>query len=74
MGAVIFNSGALSSTFFVRFFGAYLLVLGVSSLIYGAHNRNQKIEDHVARVEAAKAKKALKAAKKPTKKASSKKK
>lgn len=74
MGAVIFNSGALSSTFFVRFFGAYLLVLGISSLIYGAHNRNQKIEDHVARVEAAKARKALKATKKPTKKASSKKK
>lgn len=57
MGIVIFNAGALSSTTFIRFFGAYLLVLGISSLIYGIHNHSQKIEDRVARSEAAKARK-----------------
>lgn len=49
MGIVIFNS----DDFFVRFFGAYLLVLGSCSLFYGVHNRAQKIEDSEARKEAA---------------------
>lgn len=49
MGIVIFNSGE----FFIRFFGAYLFALGVCSLIYGVHNRAQKIEDKEARVESA---------------------
>ncbi|MBQ2660267.1 DUF308 domain-containing protein [Candidatus Saccharibacteria bacterium] len=57
MGIVIFNANVLASTTFIRFFGAYLLVLGISSLIYGIHNRSQKIEDHVARLEAAKSRK-----------------
>ena len=84
MGIVNFNSGNFSVSYFIRFFGAYLLVLGVSCLVYSAHNRNQKIEDHEARLEAAKAKKSAKAAKttkatksakaKSTKKASAKKK
>lgn len=43
-GIVILNSGHLGGNNFVRFFGAYLLILGVSSLIYGAHNRTQQIE------------------------------
>ncbi len=73
MGIVTFNSGNFESSFFIRFFGAYLLVLGVSCLFYSMHNRNQKIEDHVARVEAAKEKKSKKAAK-PAKKTSTKKK
>lgn len=53
-GIVISNSGHLQNIDFVRFFGAYLLILGVASLIYGAHNRTQKLEDREARLEAAK--------------------
>ena len=58
----IFNSGHLANVDFMRFFGAYMMILGVSSLIYSAHNRDQQREDRVARSEAAKEKK-------PTKKA-----
>ncbi len=43
-GFVIFNSGRLTSIDFVRFFGAYMLILGVCSLIYGVANRVQKHE------------------------------
>ena len=49
MGIVVFNS----SEFFVRFFGAYLFALGICSLIYGVHNRSQKMEDKAARKETA---------------------
>ena len=63
MGIVTFNAGNFESSFFIRFFGAYLLILGACSLIYAIDNRNQKLEDSAARAEAAKAKKALKAAK-----------
>lgn len=56
MGIVIFNSGHLSSAF-LGFFGAYLLIFGISSLIYGVHNKAQKTEDHIARVEAAQSRK-----------------
>jgi len=66
MGIVILNSG----DYFVRFFGVYLLILGICSLFYGVHNRAQRQEDRVARREsaalAAKArKKAAKSSKKP---------
>lgn len=54
-GFVIFNSGHLQNIDFIRFFGAYMLILGVGSLIYGVHNREQKIEDQTARSEAARA-------------------
>ena len=53
-GIAIFNSGHLANVDFMRFFGAYMMILGVSSLIYGAHNREQQREDRVARSEAAK--------------------
>lgn len=53
-GIVIFNSGHLANVDFVRFFGAYMLILGVSSLIYSVHNRDQQREDRIARREAAK--------------------
>lgn len=52
-GFVILNAGTLSDLTFVRFFGAYLLIVGVTSMVYGVHNRAQKVEDHVARKEAA---------------------
>jgi len=51
IGAVIINSGRFEISTFLRFFGAYMLIVGVTSLIYGAHNRNQEIEDRVARKE-----------------------
>lgn len=65
-GFIIFNSGHLPNIDFVRFFGAYMLILGVASLIYGVHNRSQQLEDREARSEASK--KAL-AARRKTKQA-----
>lgn len=52
MGLVVFNSGNMGLTDFVRFFGAYMMVLGVGSLVYGVHNRDQKLDDLSARREA----------------------
>lgn len=52
MGFVILNAGSFELMTFVRFFGAYLLVVGVTSMVYGVHNRAQKVEDKVARSEA----------------------
>lgn len=54
MGLVILNSGPFEVLTFLRFFGAYMLVVGVTSLIYGVHNRSQGVEDSVARSEARK--------------------
>lgn len=56
MGIVILNSGE----YFIRFFGVYLLIFGLTGLIYGVHNRAQQIEDSIARSEAAKKKKTTK--------------
>lgn len=67
MGFVILNAGNFEIMTFIRFFGSYMLIVGVCSLIYGVHNRSQNIEDKVARSEAAK-KPAKKSAKKPSKK------
>lgn len=52
MGFVILNAGEFDIMTFIRFFGAYMLVVGVSSMIYGVHNRSQDIEDKIARREA----------------------
>lgn len=51
MGVVILNSGNFEATTFLRFFGAYMLVVGVTSMIYGIHNHSQKVEDRIARSE-----------------------
>ena len=67
MGIVILNAGEFEITIFFRFFGAYMLIVGVTSLIYGVHNRSQDIEDTVARSQALKGKK-----KKSTRKSSKK--
>lgn len=56
IGAVIINSGDFELTTFIRFFGAYMLLVGASSLIYGVHNRAQNIEDIIARSQSAKKK------------------
>ncbi len=57
MGAVIINAGNFEITTFLRFFGVYMLVVGITSLIYGVHNRSQNIEDKVARKQARRKKK-----------------
>ena len=49
IGLVILNAGGFEITTFMRFFGVYMLIVGVTSMIYGAHNRAQGIEDKVAR-------------------------
>jgi len=51
MGFVILNAGNFEVMTFIRFFGAYMLVVGVTSMIYGVHNRSQEVEDRVARKE-----------------------
>ena len=54
IGLVILNAGGFEAVTFMRFFGAYMLIVGVTSMIYGAHNRAQGIEDKVARSQARK--------------------
>lgn len=49
IGVAILNAGALEITTFIRFFGTYMLIVGTTSLIYGVHNRQQNIEDRIAR-------------------------
>ena len=53
MGFVIFNAGSFEILTFIRFFGSYMLIVGVCSLIYGVHNRAQNTEDKIARKESA---------------------
>ncbi len=60
MGAVIINAGDFEVMTFIRFFGAYMLIVSVTSLIYGVHNRAQNVEDKVARREAKTQKKTTK--------------
>ena len=67
MGLVIINAGSFELMTFIRFFGAYMLIVGVTSLIYGVHNRSQDAEDTIARKADAK-KSAKKSTKKSTKK------
>lgn len=54
IGLVILNAGDFEVSTFIRFFGAYMLLVGVTSLIYGVHNREQNIEDKQARSQARK--------------------
>ena len=64
MGIVIINAGEFEMMTFLRFFGAYMLIVGVTSLIYGVHNRSQDIEDKTARKQIVRKKTAKKATKK----------
>lgn len=73
MSFVILNAGDFEISIFIRFFGAYMLIVGVCSFIYGVHNRAQDIEDKTARSEIMKKIAAKKATKKaPAKKTSTK--
>ncbi|MBR3254403.1 DUF308 domain-containing protein [Candidatus Saccharibacteria bacterium] len=56
VGFVILNAGNFELMTFIRFFGVYMLIVGVTSMIYGVHNRSQNIEDKIARSESAKKK------------------
>lgn len=67
IGLFILNSGELETTTFIRFFGAYMLIVGITSLIYGVHNRTQKKEDTFARSKAAIKKVARKTSKRKSK-------
>jgi uncharacterized membrane protein HdeD (DUF308 family) len=68
MGFVILNAGSFEVMTFIRFFGSYLLIVGVTSMVYGVHNRSQNVEDRIARSEAAKKKVVQKSVKKHTRK------
>lgn len=57
MGIVIINAGEFEMMTFLRFFGAYMLIVGVTSLIYGVHNRSQEMEDKTARKQVVRKKK-----------------
>lgn len=67
MGIVILNAGEFEIMTFIRFFGAYMLIVGVTSMIYGVHNRAQNIEDKIARSQARKSKTTKKTTKKAKK-------
>ena len=64
MGIVILNAGSFEVMTFIRFFGAYLIIVGVTSAIYGVHNRAQDIEDKIARSQSARKKSSKKSSKK----------
>ena len=74
MGLVILNCGQLTdTTTFIRFFGSYIFVSGITNLIYGIHNREQKLTSIADRAMSRKSakkstKKSTKPAKKPAKK------
>lgn len=72
IGIVILNAGEFEITTFIRFFGAYMMIVGATSLIYGVHNREQDVEDKIARRQSAH--RIKKTVKKSTKKSTSKKK
>ena len=66
MGAVILNAGTFEVMTFIRFFGSYMLIVAVASLIYGVHNRAQNTEDIIARREVASSAKVVKKSGKKT--------
>lgn len=60
IGFVILNSGNFELMTFVRFFGVYMLIVGIISMIYGVHNHSQGVEDSIARSQSARKKVARK--------------
>ncbi len=48
-GFGILNAGGFEFMAFSRFFGAYTMIVGITSLIYAVHNRSQDLEDREAR-------------------------
>ena len=59
IGIVILNSGDfVSQTAFLKFFGSYMMIYGITNLFYGIHNRNElkEIKDEQAKKRQARAK------------------
>lgn len=51
IGFVILNSGNfLNQTVFLKFFGTYMMIYGITNLFYGIHNRNVMAEDKRLRI------------------------
>ena len=67
MSFVILNAGSFELPTFIRFFGVYAIIVGVTSMIYGVHNKAQLTEDSTARKEAAKTASKKRAASKKSK-------
>lgn len=45
IGVAILNSGGfVDATTFIKFFGAYMMIYGITNLFYGVHNRNELAE------------------------------
>ena len=45
IGVVILNAGAfVDPTTFIKFFGSFMMIYGVTNLFYGIHNRNELAE------------------------------
>ena len=57
LGFVIFNAGHLSESTFIQIFGTYMMVLGLTNVVYGVHSKNEKIEAKSARCAKSKKKK-----------------
>ncbi len=52
IGVAILNSGNfMASTTFIKFFGSYMMIYGVTNLFYGVHNRNELKEQKEERAE-----------------------
>ena len=57
IGVVTLNAGKFEMMAFFRFFGTYILMVGITSLIYGVHNRDQGLTYQEELAEAREAKK-----------------
>ncbi len=52
IGIAILNSGNfMDNTTFIKFFGSYMMIYGVTNLFYGVHNRNELKEQKEERAE-----------------------
>ena len=44
IGIVVVNAGHLGNLPFIKYFGSYMMIFGISNLIYAIHNKEQKHE------------------------------
>ena len=58
---VIFNAGAFADpTTFIKFFGTYMMIYGITNLIYGVHNKSELAEQREHRNKLARARRSKK--------------
>ena len=63
LGFVVLNSGHFENpTTFIKFFGTYMMIYGITTLIYAVHNKNELAEQKEERRLAREKRKAEKAA------------